>query len=145
MKLALCTVAFFALACGASLSVAQPPEAQRALTREEAVAVAERFVRDNGYTDAPKEELKVDLDFESIEFAADREELLRQRKNSLQPKAIGAKQTSSGWGVAFDHFKPQSDTCRVVTMRLDGSEIRVQHQDGLREFWLGLGEPATAR
>jgi hypothetical protein len=145
MKLAPLAVAFFALTGGAALSVAQQPEAQRSLTLEEAVAVAERFVRDNGYTDAPADELKAPLDVESIEFAANREELLLQRKNSLQPKAIGAKPTSEGWGVAFDYFEPQVDTCRVVAMRHDGSEIRVQHQDGIREFWLGLGASASAQ
>jgi hypothetical protein len=144
MKHALLSMAFFALTGGASLSVAQQLEAQGPLTLEEAVDVAERFVRDNGYTDAPADELKVDLDFESVEFTANREELLLQRKNSLQPKAIGARPTSEGWGVAFDYFKPQTDTCRVVVMRHDGSAIRVQHQDGIREFWLGLGASAAA-
>ena len=145
MKLALLAVAFFALAGGASLSFAQAPDAQRPLTLEEVVAVAERFVRDNGYIDAPVDELKARLDFESIEFGANREELLLQRKNSLQPKAIGAKPTSEGWGVAFDYFEPQADTCRVVVMRHDGSEVRVQHQDGIREFWLGVGAAAAAQ
>lgn len=109
------------------------------VSSEVAVELAERFVRENGYTDAPDSVIKSQLDLESIERTNSRSELLKWRRNTLQPKAIGGKATDGGWGVAFDYVS-HPGSCRVVTMDKDGSQISMKHQDGIREYWLGPSE-----
>jgi hypothetical protein len=105
------------------------------------VELAERFVRENGYTNAPQSEVRSRLNYESIERADNRAELLKSRWNTLSPKAIGIKATADGWGVAFDYVADHPGICRVVTMKVNGADIRMQHEDGLRGFWLGFGGP----
>jgi opacity protein-like surface antigen len=111
--------------------------AGQSLSKEEAVELAEQFVRENGYTDASEREIKRQLDLESIEWSNDRRDLLEERRATLAATAIGVKSTRDGWGVAFDYVQ-SSGACRVVTMMVDGSDIRMQHQDGIREYWLGF-------
>ena len=111
------------------------------LSQKAAVALAERFIAQNGYTDAPPSKIKSELDSESIEFAESRMDLLQQRRNTLRPKAIGAKQgrrgDKAGWSIAFD-FANAGEDCRVVTMNSDGSNIRIEHVDGIRKFFVGF-------
>lgn len=105
----------------------------------EAVDIAERFVRENGYTDAPDSVLKPQLDHESIELTQGRAALLKSRRNTLEPKAIGVKAIDDGWGVAFDYVD-HPGTCRVVTVLKNGMPCRMKHQDGIRAYWLGFDE-----
>ena len=112
---------------------------------EQAVALAERFVRENGYTDAPEGEVKRPLDLESLERSRNRRELLKYRRNTLRPRAIGGMGTgegeNAGWEVAFDYVgSSPSDRCRVVRINADGTEARMVHQDGVREHWVGFDD-----
>jgi hypothetical protein len=112
------------------------------LTKAEAVVLAEKFVL-NGYTNAPPKHIKEDLNHESIEWQPDRDRLLKLRYNSLTQKAIGVKEgrrsKKIGWSVAFDIPDLQDKSiCRVVTMNIDGSEIRIEHVDGKREYFIGF-------
>jgi hypothetical protein len=107
------------------------------ISRKEAVALAERFIRVNGYADAPESELKSQLDLESIEWSNNRQDLLKQRRNTLRPVAVGIKAIDGAWGVVFDYVSSEPGRCRVVTMSFDGTNIRVQHKDGIREYWVG--------
>jgi hypothetical protein len=116
------------------------------VAQEGAVQIAEKFIAENGYTDLPSTPLKQALDLETVTFQRNREELLQSRYNSLKPKAIGVRNesrgSSQGWSVAFDYNKPIDSTrpaCRVVTMNSDGSEARVEHVDGMREYFVGFG------
>jgi hypothetical protein len=118
-----------------------PADSPQSLSRDEAAELAERFVRENGYTNAPQSEVRSRLNYESIERADNRAELLKSRWNTLSPKAIGIKATADGWGVAFDYVADHPGICRVVTMKVNGADIRMQHEDGLRGFWLGFGDP----
>ena len=116
-----------------------PGALQQRVSQEKAVELAERFVRDNGYTDAPDSAIKAELDAESMEGVNDRTEMLELRRNTLQTKAIGVKATSGGWGVAFDYVS-HPGTCRVVAMDKNGTRIRMEHKDGIRAYWLGSAE-----
>lgn len=107
------------------------------VSSERAVELAERFVRENGYTDAPDSVIKAQLDQESIEWTNDRAEAIEARRNTLLPKAIGVKAANGEWGVAFDRVS-HPGTCRVVTMRKDGTRMKLQHQDGIRGSWIGF-------
>ena len=117
----------------------------QALSQKAAVAWAEKFIVQNGYTNAAPSQIKQRLDFESIERADSRDEMLRQRHNTLQPKAIGAKKgrkgAKAGWSIAFAYVpsvRGGRDLCRVVTMDADGSNIRIEHVDGIRNYFAGF-------
>ena len=114
------------------------------ITRDAAVALAQKFVAENGYADLPIGETKAQLDLESIEWDGRRERVLASRFNTLKRLAIGirvgAKGQADGWSVAFDYVKgsESSPTCRVVTMDTDGANIRMQHVAGIRAYFAGF-------
>ena len=81
----------------------RPSEPLENVSRERAVEIAEQFLQENGYTDAPDSLIKSQLDHESVELARSRAELLEWRRNTLRPRAIGVSATDDGWGVAFDY------------------------------------------
>ncbi|WP_147328224.1 MULTISPECIES: hypothetical protein [unclassified Duganella] len=118
--------------------------AAETITIEAAVKLAEVFVAENGYTELPESGVKQALDHESIEWTYARKELLKQRRNTLLPAAIGAKYSrkngQAGWSVAFDYTNQRGNpgSCRVVTMESNGREIRIEHVDGVREHFLGF-------
>jgi hypothetical protein len=112
------------------------------LSQEDALLLAEKFVAENGYTNTSTS-VKEKLDFESFEFSSHRDELLKFRKNSLRPKAIGVKRggrtDKDGWSVAFDYENSilrSRDICRIVTMAPDGSKIVMQHVEGIRSYFV---------
>lgn len=121
-------------------------QADEAITKDEAVAVAERFIQEQGYTHVPATVKGNAVVLESITWSEHEEDLFRQRFNSLHPRAIGIKRTDhpvpGGWGVAFDYVTDYAneDICRVVTMNADGTNLRVQHVEGARSYWIGLDE-----
>ncbi len=114
------------------------------LTMGDAVRKAEQFVAENGYTNLPDSRMKKELNAESIEWTADRQKQIAQRAGTLSPVAIGAKSgrkhAGVGWSVAFDYAANEGErvTCRVVTMALDGADMRVEHVDGIRKYFLGF-------
>lgn len=122
---------------------------QKAETPEEKAArLAEEFVRQNGYTDAAADENN--LSHETIEFYEDSDDLLKQRRNSLEPKAYGispgARGNKKGWTVVFrysgrfrDNFKAKDKMVsdpekggRAMTMDENFQNLLVEHKD----FWL---------
>jgi len=130
-----------------AIALATTPIAARSepLSQAAAVEAAERFVVQNGYTDAPVTQAKERLEHESIEWSNDRAKLLSARFNSLKAKAIGLrhgrKGSPHGWSVAFDYKVPttgEEAVCRVVTMAEDGSEPRMEHVDGFRSYFSGF-------
>ena len=136
MKLSLALIIFL-LILPSSICVAGE------LSKSDAIEIAEKFILENGYTDAPSNQIKEDLDYESIEWANDQNELLNQRFNQLKSSAIGIKKGRKGgepgWSVAFDIVDAKSNNnCRVVTMNLDGTDIRVEHVDGKRPAFIGF-------
>ncbi|MYM26435.1 hypothetical protein GTP46_27790 [Duganella sp. FT135W] len=127
----------FALAC-------LHASANESIAVERAVRIAEHFVAENGYTNLPESRVKEVLDNEAIEWRPGRSERLAQRYNTLRPKTIGAKKArkngTPGWSVAFDYMSPtgNSNECRVVTMDANGRDVRVEHVDGIRSYFLGF-------
>jgi hypothetical protein len=59
----------------------------RPLTADEAVRIAERFVRENGYTDFTPDDAR-QLVPESIEFSRDRRDRLERRHNTMRRNAV---------------------------------------------------------
>lgn len=114
------------------------------LSKSAAVTLAQKFVAENGYTDLPRGQVKDKLDSESLEWSDVRETILASRFNTLSPIAIGVKAgamgKAEGWSVAFDYVGRGASAagCRVVTMDRDGSNIRMQHADGIRTYFAGF-------
>ena len=98
----------------------------------QAIAFAEKFVHDNGYTDfKPDDPSK--LTPESIERTG-RDTWIDKRFNTIRSKAKGyltrGKNDPSGWTVGFELIKPRdSNAGRAVTMDAKGGRVRMQHQD----------------
>ena len=105
------------------------------LTESEAIALAEQFVAQNGYTDVPPDKTK--LSYATIEWQSNVDRMLQERRGTLERRAYGIvsgrKGDSRGWTVVFRYTHPidrrARSTGRVVTMNLDGSEPRVEHVD----------------
>jgi len=108
-------------------------------SEEKAVRLAEEFIKRNGYTDTPAD--KDNLAHETVEFYDNIDELLEQRKNTLEKKAFGiffqGKHNEKGWTVAFRYNKKQlkdlsdkeyNSLGRSVTMDENFENLRVEHQ-----------------
>jgi hypothetical protein len=115
---------------------------------QKAVRLAEEFVKINGYTDIPAEKDKIR--YESVEFANNLDELLKNRKNTLESRAYGVsdfgKMTEKGWTVVFRqknlNFSEEmssrekkfyENAGRAVTMDENFENLVMQH----KEFPLG--------
>jgi hypothetical protein len=115
------------------------------LREDEAVRLAEAFVRENGYTNVPATRSGDSLSRESIDND-EPEKRLAKRKDTLLPKACAVSPPTAEvdqWTVLFcyntrnERFRVNvanfdqmaREAGRAVTMDLDGSHLRVQHQD----------------
>src|SRR4051794_12592411 len=113
---------------------------KRRLTQSEAVAFAERFIAQNGYTDLPPNRKK--LSYESIEWESNLNEMLRQRHDTVERHAYGFVRGRNGgepgWMIVFRFKHPEDDDerklGRAVTMNLDGSKPRVEHVDFILQY-----------
>lgn len=118
-----------------------------------AVRIAEEFVAQNGYTDLPADKNKID--YETVEYARNLDELLKFRANTLERKAYGilykatgTKMGEKGWTVVFqskgvsdDYYKSISQEMgkkitrenspigRAVTMDANFQNLLVEHKD----------------
>ncbi len=110
------------------------------LTESEAVALAEKFIVQNGYTDLPPDKTK--LSYESIEWEANVDRMLELRHDTLERRAYGVlsgrRGQKSGWTVVFRYKHPSDEQTRsngrAVTMNLDGSKPRVEHVDFILRY-----------
>jgi hypothetical protein len=108
---------------------------KRQLTQAEAVALAEQFIAQNGYTDLAPDKTK--LSYETIEWESNVDRMLKERHGTLERRAYGSvrgrKGGSAGWTVVFRYTHPidrrARSSGRAVTMNLDGSEPRLEHVD----------------
>ena len=115
------------------------------LLEDEAVRLAENFIRENGYTSVPATRTGSDLSRESIDDD-EPEKRLAKRSDKLLPKACGVMAPtaeSNEWTVVFcintrnersRSVSPNLDETariagRAVTMEPDGSHPRVLHQN----------------
>lgn len=147
MRLRLSLSVFSVICLAASCSCVQEPVVQEIanktagqtkvaeLTEEQAIAFAEKFIAQNGYTDVAPD--KDNLSFESIEWESKIDKMLKSRHDTLERKAFGVSQGrkggGTGWTVVFKFKKrsyPQTrKNGRAVTMNLNGSDGCVEHVD----------------
>ena len=110
------------------------------LTQSEAVALAERLIAQNGYTDLPPDKTK--LSYETIEWESNVDRMLQNRHDTLERRAYGVragrKGREPGWTVVFRYKHPHDRQMqlkgRAVTMNLDGSEPRVEHKEFILRY-----------
>ena len=93
-----------------------------------AVALAERFVAQNGYTLAKPQP---PISYESLEWGRSDEQILSLRRATLQPKAYGYSCGERGCVVIFRYAGKGApkDVGRAVTMDAVGQSLRVEHRD----------------
>jgi hypothetical protein len=143
-KIATLTILCIALT-GAVTSAFRSPDQ---LTKEEAIELAEKFIRENGYTNvaADKSNLSYEL-FDRYENSID--SILSRRRNTLQPKAFCISADQERWNVGFlstgidlsklDSVERQTDLPgRAVIVMKNGKEIRIAHKDPLFSFFTKL-------
>lgn len=117
-----------------SAAVVLPAQKQE-LSEGEAIRLAEEFIAQNGYTNLPPDKSK--LAYETIEWESNIDDMLRERHDTLEPKAYGIrhgrKGGDPGWTIVFRYSHPSIKQMRrngrAVTMNLDGSGLRVEHVD----------------
>ncbi len=109
------------------------PRRNGTIDARQAVRIAERFVRENSYTDFVPDDLSR-LVPESIEFSANPRDWVKGRHNELKPQAVGYRKGSRNdpedWTVGFalvDPMNVTTDVGRAVTMDAKGRRARVEH------------------
>jgi hypothetical protein len=134
------------LTCAAALLAARPAvseePAAKAVTPDEARAIAERFVRENGYTQEPATLPLEQLVPESLEWSADRAEWLKARAGTLEPTADSASCSDTGCTVLF-RYRGVTDVFRAVVIDASGGQVRIIHQDVLSQPLETPDEPAA--
>lgn len=142
--LSVAPAAAFAASSGDKAS-AKPAAEEKTLSKAEVVALAERFVAEQGYTAQPSKAAKDKIVVEPTEGARTPDEVLKGRQGSLEPKAAGARLDSELWFVGF---RAAAGT-RIRGVRLDakGQNIRMLSQNMQADWLLGSepqAQPLTA-
>jgi hypothetical protein len=112
----------------------EPPHLPKGvIDARQAVRIAERFVRQNGYTDFVPDDLRRLLP-ETLEFSSKPSTWLKQRHNTLTPLAVGyrkgARNERDGWTVGFALVDPINGDPEIgmgVTMDARGRNVTMQH------------------
>ena len=113
----------------------QPP-----LTQDEAIKLAETFVRENGYTSLLGDTSK--LSYELFDNEYTKAEILKRRQNALHPKAFCISEAENHWNIGFlstiieldklDSIEKQTNLeGRSIIVSKDGENIRMAHKTPL--------------
>jgi hypothetical protein len=136
----------FLLTFGIILILSSALKDDEKITQQEAIKLAEEFIAFNGYTSAPADKQRIN--YELLD-EANIEKLLKNRHNTLQPKAFYINEREDKWDIGFlstsvnikklDSIQLQSNLQgRGVIVRKDGKEIRMGHKDPLFSKWKKL-------
>lgn len=122
----------------ASAEADKAPAQDKAFTKEQALAFAERFVADQGYTAKPASIPKDKLAADPMDPRGGPDAVLAARQGSLEPKAVGARFDSDLWFVGF---KTKAGG-RIRGLRMDalGAGAKMVSQS-MRQDWLDGTEP----
>lgn len=125
-----------------SAAADQPLEGRRALTRRQAISLAESFLEVQGYTDRPTDLELSQVVFEPGEYATDVEKLLDSRQNLLQLPAYGARRYGENrkWAVGFKYVNEVDNIGRGVSMDSLGGNVRLDPSE-IRLDWIDEGQP----
>ncbi len=115
------------------------------LTEKQAIKLAEEFIQNNGYTSLKPDKIKISYEL----FDENLDNILKQRYNTLQPKAFCISTSNDRYDIGFlstsvnknklSPIKMKSNLSgRAVIVSLDGKEIRMEHKDPLFSFFTKL-------
>lgn len=106
------------------------------LTQQQAVRLAEAFIKDNGYTSAPGDTSK--MSFEMLDrLAKNRTDIIKRRHNKLHPQAFFISEDEDYWHIGF--LSSRTDIKRIDQQQTDllgravmvekrGLEVRIAHK-----------------
>ena len=105
--------------------------ALNSISCNDAIQTAEKFVKEQGYTDVPVSITHDEIVFESLEWGGNPDEILAKRKGTLNSKARGAYDDKKKWVVFFSYKDPSIGASRGRAVRLEknGKDAIVEHQD----------------
>ncbi len=98
------------------------------ISEEQAVRIAENFIKQHGYTDT---EVKIDTNLIVANFGEthmSKDEILRLRFNTLEPKIVFKSKRMGRWTFGF-RSTIDSSRYRIVMLRGSGKKIWIDHQD----------------
>lgn len=98
------------------------------IPQEQAVQIAENFIKQHGYTDA---EVKIDTNLIVAnigEAHMTKVEILKLRYNTLEPKMVFKSKSMGRWTFGF-RITADSSRYRIVKLRGSGKKIWIDHQD----------------
>lgn len=107
------------------------------IAAREALLKAEAYIVAQGYTNADVDYKTSPITYEKGEFATDTSSILEFRKNTLEEKAMGARQYGKNfsWAVGFRQIPYENNTVRVVVMDSLGNNMKIAPQN-MREDWI---------
>ncbi len=108
-----------------------------AITKSEAIKIAEEFVASQGYTSDVSMIDKHKIVFEPGEYATDTAALLKMRYNMIKPTAFGARnyKKKTAWCVGFELTVNDENKGKWVGMDTLGNQL-VMNKDLMRLDWL---------
>lgn len=117
------------------------PKEDEVFAKDDAIAFAERFVADQGYTGQLAKVSKDGVVKDPLDPTTSPEGVLQARRGSLEPKAAGARLESDLWFVGFR----TTAGSRIRGLRMDakGQGARFVGQN-IQADWLAGKEPAPA-
>jgi hypothetical protein len=110
------------------------------IDEQEAIKLAEDFVKRNGYTKAPVDTLVYKLSYELFDqFENSIKSIVKKRHNTLQPKAFCILHSGDVWHIGFlrpsvklnglDSASKNADLPgRCVIVKDNGTEMRIEHK-----------------
>lgn len=101
-----------------------------AITKQQAIDLAQQFVKYQGYTATPVQRTMSELQLEPDEYASSPEGILQIRHAQILEKAFGARQfRGSRWAVGFEYSDDIPNIGRYVTMDSAGNNIKMEPKD----------------
>ena len=108
----------------------------RLMTAEKAVALAEKWIAEQAYTDDTTAIQVNKIVFEKDEFATDTMDIVKNRHNTISKKAIGAKEYGEkSWAVGFPHVEKENNIVRAVLIDSIGENVKMAAKD-VRADWI---------
>ena len=115
------------------------------ISQNEAIKLAEQFIKDNGYTSENPDKSKINLEMFDLEI----NETLKNRHNSLQKKTFCFSKKNGEWHIGFlstnvnlkkiTAEQKNSDLAgRAIKVSFDGKEISIVHKDPRFSFFTKL-------
>jgi hypothetical protein len=115
------------------------------LSEKQAIKLAEEFVQNNGYTSLKPDKTKISYEL----FDENLDNVLKQRYNTLQPKAFCISKRNDRYDIGFlstsvninklsPTEKKSNLSGRAVSISFDGKKIKMEHKDPLFSFFTKL-------